>query len=135
MKKIITTLVLAFFVSQGFGQSSSISTTTSSNLSISVSSDDDDYSYTARFDGDKTKNLKEIITKTLGKPTEETERTAIWEGKGYSASLRKGKVELEMDFDQVTKSFRLKMEDLGDQISEILGSPKTPEPPKPPRNT
>jgi len=70
----------------------------------------------------------------LGKPTEETERTAIWEGKGYSTSLRKGKVELEMEFDQVTKSFRLKMEDLGDQISEVLGSPKTPEPPKPPRN-
>lgn len=133
MKHIITVLILTLVVSWANGQSSKSSSTTSANISISVSSDDDDYSYTAKFDAEKTKDAKEVILRNLGNPTDETDRTAIWEGKGYSVSIRPGKVEMELDFDKVTKSFKLKFEDMGDQISEVLGSPKVPTPPTPPK--
>lgn len=133
MKNIITTLVLILFAAILNGQSSKSSTTTSSNTTISVSSNDKSYSYSAKFDNDKTNAAKSIIEKTLGNANEETSRTALWEGKGYSASVRQGKVEIEMDFDKVTKSFRLKVEDMGDEISEAIGSPKAPAPPTPPK--
>lgn len=130
---IITLTLLSAMLSAQTSKSSSSSTTSSSNLSISVHSDDDDYSYTAKFDGEKTKIAQNAIIKNLGEPTEKTDRTAIWEGKGYSVSVRPGKIEMEMDFEKVTKSFRLKFEDMGDQISEALGSPKAPVPPKTPK--
>ncbi len=134
MKKILSILALTLFVSFGNSQSSkSNSTTTSSNLSISVSDDDNDYSYTARFDPEKTEKVKNLITKILDKSNSETERTALWEGKGFSISLRQGRIKMELDKNDVTKSFQVKFEDLGDQISEVLGSPKAPEPPKPPK--
>lgn len=132
MKNIIITVTLLLFAAILNGQTSK-TTSSSSNVSISVSSNDNSYSYSAKFDNDKTREAKKIMIETLGKPTEETDRTAIWEGKGYSASLRQGKIEIEMDFDKVTKSFRLKVEDMGDQISEAVGSPKAPAPPKPPK--
>lgn len=134
MKNIITIIALTLLSSMLSAQTTkSSSKTSSSNLSISVHSDDDDYSYTAKFDNDKTKAAQNVITKNLGEPTEKTDRTAIWEGKGYSVSVRPGKIEMEMDFEKVTKSFKLKFEDMGDQISESLGSPKSPVPPKPPK--
>lgn len=133
MKNIILTITLLLFAAILNGQSSTTSSTSSSKTSISVSSNDNSYSYSAKFDNDKTREAKKIMVETLGKPTEETDRTAIWEGKGYSANLRQGKIEIEMDFDKVTKSFRLKVEDMGDQISEAVGSPKAPAPPKPPK--
>lgn len=136
MKKIISILILTFLFSMNYAQTSkSSSTTSSSNLSISVSSDDDDYTYTAKFDSDKTNDAKSVVVKTLGNPTEQTDRTAIWEGKGYSVSVRPGKIEMEMDFKKITKSFRLKLEDMADQISEALGSPKAPVPPKVPKGS
>lgn len=135
MKKLLSILSIALFASWGNAQhsSSSVSTDTSSNISISVSSDDDDYSYSARFENDKTDAAKNVIVKALGKPTDETDRTAVWEGKGYSVSVRQGRVEMEMDKDEVTKSFQLKFEDLGDQVSESIGHVKPPKPPKPPK--
>lgn len=131
MQQIISVLMLIILVSWANGQNSKVHTST--NLSISVSSDDDDYSYSAKFDDGKTKNVKEVITNTLGNPTEETDRTAVWEGKGYIVTVRPGKVMMEMDFGKVTKSFQLKFEDMGDHISEVLGSPKAPAPPAPPK--
>ena len=133
MQKIVFSLLMTFLSFQAFSQKTSRSTSTSSNISISVSSDDDDYSYNARFDSNKTSAAKSVIQKTLGNPTEATDRTAIWEGKGYSVSVRQGKIEMEMDKDAVTKSFQLKMEDLGEQISEAVGGQKAPTPPKKPK--
>lgn len=133
MKNIITSLVLILLIATANGQSATTSTSTSSNTSISVNNNDKSYSYTARFDNDKTDEAKKVIEKTLGNPNEETSRTALWEGKGYSVSVRQGKIEIEMDFDKITKSFRLKIEDMGDQISESIGSPKALLPPKPPK--
>ncbi len=135
MKKILFSLAMLFMSLQAFTQTSSVKTSSNSNISISVSSDDDDYSYMARFDSDKTAAAKSVIMKTLGNATEQTDRTAIWEGKGYSVSLRQGKIEMEMDKDAVTKSFQLKIEDLGDQISETVGSQKAPKPPKSPHTS
>lgn len=132
MKNIILTITLFLFAAILNGQTSK-TTSSSSSMSISVHSDDDDYSYSAKFDSEKTKAAQNVIIKNLGEPTEKTDRTAIWEGKGYSVSVRPGKIEMEMDFEKVTKSFKLKFEDMGDQISEALGSPKTPTPPNPPK--
>lgn len=132
MKNIILTITLFLFAAILNGQTSK-TTSSSSSMSISVHSDDDDYSYSAKFDSEKTKAAQSVIIKNLGEPTEKTDRTAIWEGKGYSVSVRPGKIEMEMDFEKVTKSFRLKFEDMGDEISEALGSPKAPTPPKPPK--
>ena len=132
MKKYIFALVLTFLSLQTFSQVSN-STTTNSNISISVSSDDDDYSYNARFDSDKTAAAKSVIVKTLGNPTDSTDRISLWEGKGYSVSVRQGRVEMEMDKEAVTKSFQLKLEDLGEQISEAVGSQKPSKSPKTPR--
>lgn len=125
MKNCIAILVLAFFTSLSSAQS-----ILSSNISISVSSTDFNYSYSARFDNNKTEAAKNTIVMTLGNPTEETERTAVWKGKGYNVSLRQGKVKMEMVKDEVTKSFRVKIEDLGEEISESVGSVKAPKPPK-----
>ncbi len=133
MQKIVFSLLMTFLSFQAFSQKTSTSTSTNSNISISVSSDDNDYSYNARFDSGKTSAAKSIIQKTLGNPTEATDRTAIWEGKGYSVSVRQGKIEMEMDKDVVTKAFQLKMEDLGDQVSEAIGSQKAPAPPQRPK--
>jgi len=133
MKKIAFALLLFVLTAQSKAQSNSVSTTTSSNLSISVSVDDDDYTYSASFDKDITEKVRQAIEKTLGKVTDGSGRTAYWEGKGYSVELRQGKVRLEMDKDVVTKSFQIKFEDLGDQISEALGHEKAPKPPKPPK--
>lgn len=133
MQKIVFSLLMTFLSFQAFSQKTSTSTSTSSNISISVSSDDNDYSYNARFDSDKTSAAKSVIQKTLGNPTEATDRTAIWEGKGYNVSVRQGKIEMEIDKDAVTKSFQLKIEDLADQVSEAVGSQKTPTPPQKPK--
>ncbi len=133
MKNLLSIIATLIFISWGNAQNSTVSTTSSSNISISVSSDDDDYSYSARFDEDKTDAAKNTIIKILGKPNDEIERTAVWEGKGYSVSLRQGKVEMEMDKDEVTKSFQVKFEDLGEQVSESVGSVKAPKPPKAPK--
>lgn len=133
MKNIITIITLALLSAMLSAQSSKSSSSATSNISISVSSNDDSYSYTAKFESEKTNAAQSVIIKSLGEPTEKTDRTAIWEGKGYSVSVRPGKIELEMDFEKVTKSFRLKFEDMGDQISEALGSPKAPSAPKSPK--
>lgn len=124
MKNSIIILVLTLFVSFANAQSSS------SKISVSVKSTNDQYSYTARFDKINTNAAKAVIVNTLGSPTEETSRTSIWNGKGYSVNLRDGKVEMKMIKDETTKSFHLKFEDMGEQVSESIGSPKTPEPPK-----
>lgn len=132
MKNLIT--VLFCFVSfQIWAQTTTVSTNTNSNLSISVSVDDSDYNYSASFDKENTSKVKQTLVKNLGKANDETERTAYWEGKGYSVELRQGKVKIEMDKGKTTKSFQLKIEDLGDQISETLGHNKSPKPPKPPK--
>lgn len=133
MKNIITIITLTLLSAMLSAQTSKSSSSTTSNISISVSSDDDSYSYTAKFESEKTHAAQSLIVKNLGEPTEKTDRTAIWEGKGYSVSVRPGKIEMEMDFEKVTKSFKLKFEDMGDQISEAVGSPKTPTPPKAPK--
>ncbi len=133
MKKIFFCFAMTLVSLQAFSQTTSSSTSSNSNVSISVSSDDNDYSYTAKFDTGKTEEAKTAIIKTLGHPSESTDRTSVWEGKGYSVSVRQGKIEMEMDKSAVTKSFQLKIEDLGDQISETVGSKKAPKPPKQPR--
>ncbi len=133
MKNIITLITLTLLSAMLSAQTSKSSSSTTSNISISVSSNDESYSYNAKFESEKTHAAQSLIIKNLGDPTEKTDRTAIWEGKGYSVSVRPGKIEMEMDFEKVTKSFRLKFEDMGDQISEAVGSPKTPTPPKAPK--
>lgn len=132
MKKILLGLILTFISLQTSAQITS-STSTNSNISISVSSDDDDYTYSAKFDSDKTSAAKLVILKSLGDPTDTTGRNSLWEGKGYSVNVREGRVEMEMDKDVVTKSFQLKIEDLGEQISEAVGSQKSPKRPKTPK--
>ncbi|GEM_PF-1342872 len=136
MKAKITVLILCMTLGMGYAQTSKSNVkvkNSSSNTSISTSQTDSSYAYSASFEKEHTSKVKNVITETLGNATEETERTAFWEGKGYNIELRQGKVKMEMDQNKVTKSFKLKMEDLGEQISETLGSSKTPEPPKPPK--
>lgn len=133
MKKLAFAILLFALTANSEAQSSSVSTTTNSNLSISVSADDNDYSYSAAFDKKNTGTVRQTLEKTLGKANEESSRTASWEGKGYSVELRQGKVKMEMDKNKATKSFQVKFEDLGDQISETLGHEKAPKPPKPPK--
>lgn len=110
-------------------------TTVSTNTKISVSVNDTDhtYTYSARFNKEKTEEVKNTIQNVLGNATEKTERTSIWEGKEYSVSLRSGKVEIEFQKDSTLKALKLKLEDLGEQISEVLDAPKTPRPPKTPK--
>lgn len=125
MKKLISVLAIAFFVHWGNAQNR--------NVSISVNRYNDDYSYTARFNKDKTDAAKDVIVKTLGEPTEKTGQTSIWKGKGFSASVRQGRVEMEMDKDDVSKSFQAKFEAMGEEISESVGCKNKPKPPRPPR--
>ncbi len=136
MKKLFLTLGAFITGTLLFAQTTSVSTSTStkSNLSISVSKNNKNYGYQASFDKEKTQKVKDTIIKSLGKPNEETDRTAYWTGSGYDVELRRGKVEMEVNKEKVTKSFMLKMEDLGDQISESLGQKDSPKPPKPPKN-
>lgn len=131
MKNFIAILALILSGSMVCGQNTS-SSTTSSNISISVKSTNENYSYSSRFEKDKTEEAKTTLMETLGKPTEETDRTSFWKGKGYTVGLRQGRVTMDMNKDEVTKSFQVKFEDLGEQVSESIGSGRVPTPPKPP---
>ncbi len=134
MKKLLLTFMSVAFSATVFAQSSvTTSTSTSSNLSISVSQNKSSYSYSAAFDKEKSQKVRELLNKRLGTATEETERTAIWEGKGYEVEMRRGKVSIEASKEKLTKSALLKLEDLGEEVSEVLGHQKTPVPPRPPR--
>ena len=132
MKKLLLILLVGMFPAAVFSQTS-VSTTTNSNLSISVSKTKSDYTYVAVFDKEKSDKVREVLNNRLGKPNEETERTAIWEAKGYEVELRKGKVSVEASKEKLTKAFLLKLEDLGEEVSEALGQQKAPTAPKPPR--
>lgn len=129
MKNIMLFLVLVFTAALLSAQSITSTSSSSSNISISVSSTNTNYSYSAKFDKDKTHAAEKIVVSTLGMATDEDGRTRIWKGKGYSAKIRQGKVKLEMNKEEVTKSFKLKFEDLGEKVSEAIGSVKAPKPP------
>ncbi len=130
MKTSFLITVVSLLASFTNAQTTSSKTTSSTNISVSISSTDDSYSYSARFEKPNTYEAKNAVINLLGKPTEETERGTIWKGKGYSVILRQGKIEMEMETAEVTKSFQMKFEDMCDQVSKSIGSPKTPIPPK-----
>lgn len=131
MKNSVLIAFLTIFIISTNAQTTSSTITSSSSLSVAVSSTNDIYSYSARFDRPKTKDAKSAIINFLGEPSEETKRATSWKGKGYNVRLSKGKVEMKMHKSEVVKSFQLKFENMGDKISESIGSPKTPTPPKP----
>lgn len=133
MKKYVFTFTLILLGIFAFGQISSKSTTTNSNLSISVSEKNSSYDYTASFDNEKTDKVRKEILKELGQPGNNSTRTFLWEGKDYSVQLKQGKVSIEFEKGTTTKSTQMKLKALGETISETLGSPKTPETPKPPK--
>ena len=130
MKTYLSILVFALFASVLSAQKVSSTATSSSKSAISVSSDNVKYSYSARFDKDKFSVVKDAIRNSLGKSTEESNRSEVWKGKDYNVSLRQRKVKMEMNKAEVSKSFRVKFEDLGEQISKTIGSVKPPTPPK-----
>ena len=134
MKKVLFGLAMVLLSIQTFSQHNS-SVSSNSNVSISVSSDDDDYTYFAKFDTGKTAAAKSLIVKSLGNPTTESGKSSIWEGKGYEISIKEGKVEMELDKEAVTKSFQSKIEELGEQISETVGSKRSARTPKTPRTS
>lgn len=130
MKHLSALLICLLIYGVSLAQTSSTTFSSHSSTSISVSSDNNSYSYTAAFDNEKTTEVRKTIINSFGKPVESTSRTAYWEGDGFSISLKTGKVKIKLD--KITnpgKSFHLKIEDLGDQISEALDSPKTPPTP------
>ncbi|GLB54035.1 hypothetical protein NBRC110019_30760 [Neptunitalea chrysea] len=101
----------------------------SSSLSISVVENDSEYTYRASFDKGQTDKVKSAIKELLGAANDTTQRTALWEKKYYTVGLRAGRVNIEMDLNNSTKSTALKIKDLGEHISETLSSKKTPTPP------
>ena len=129
MKKTILFLVLIISTSLLSAQSITSTNSSSSSISVSVSSNNNDYTYSAVFDKEKTKAAKNTLVKILGKVSEETDHTSLWKGKGYSVSIRQGKVKMKMNKDEVTKSFQVKFENLGEEVSESIGSVKAPQPP------
>lgn len=135
MKSNLMLIVLSLFVSMLHAQQSKSQVkvkNSSTSTSISVSSSDSKYDYSASFEKEKTDAVKRRIESSLGKANEQSDRIALWDEKGYTVTLRQGKVEINVDKSATTKSVQVKMEDLGDQISKALDSPKTPEPPTPP---
>lgn len=131
MKNYILISVLMLFTFMANSQSISSKTTSSSTISVAVSNTNNLYSYSARFDTPKTKDAKNAIIKFLGEPSEETNRETSWRGNGYNVKLSKGIVEMKMHKSEVVKSFQVKFENMGEQVSESIGNPKTPTPPKP----
>jgi hypothetical protein len=132
--KIIMTIVLLLFgwYFSNAQNTSEVKVNSSSNTSIAVSNNNNDYSYSAKFHSEKTEKVKAIMVKELGKPTESSGKISVWEGKGYSATLKDGKAEIEVEKSKVSKSFLIKMEELGEDITEILDTPKAPKAPTPP---
>lgn len=131
MKNYILISVLMLFTLMAKSQSISSKKTSSSTISVAVSSTNDLYSYSARFDTSKTDDAKNAIIKFLGKPSAETKRETNWRGNGYNVILSKGKVEMKLHKNEVVKSFQLKFENMGEEVSEFIGNPKTPTPPNP----
>lgn len=107
--------------------------TNSHNTSISVSNDTQDYSYSAKFNSEKTEKIKKLVEEELGKPNESTGKTSVWKGKGYAVTIMNGKAVIEVEKTKVSKSFITKMENLGEEISEALDTPKAPTPPPTPK--
>ena len=126
MKKLAFTIGLALSTMSALAQTSTTSVSSSrSSISVSVSNTKVKYSYSASFDKEKSDDVRDLLIKILGKAREESTRTSYWESKGYAVELRKGKVEIEVNKELVTKSLLVKLEDLGVQISKVLGSVQT----------
>ena len=133
MKKSVFIAFFTLFSVVNFAQETTKSNHISnhSNTSISSSSTNKKFSYSAQFsNSEKDPEIQELIQTTLGTPTEQSKRFLIWEGKGYSVEFLTGKVSFELEIERTTKSVQLKLENLGEEISKILDSPKTPEPPQ-----
>ncbi|MDG3582627.1 MULTISPECIES: hypothetical protein [Galbibacter] len=135
MKKLIFAFALLFLSGGLWSQTTSVSTSTSKNsyVSISKSETTSEYNFKASFDKENTAKVLQVIEKNLGAAIEKSDRFAYWEGTGYTLQLRQGKVKIEIQKEETTKSFQLKMEDLSEQISEILGHEDAPRPPRPPK--
>lgn len=134
MKTLVCILIMAVQAvslnAQSVSHSVSKSKSSSSHVSITAKDNGTEYSYRASFDDVLTEKVRETITVTLGAPNDATQRTAIWETNAYEIMLRNGKVTIELEKANTSKAQCTTIKDLGDQISEVLGSPKTPEPPK-----
>ncbi|MDA3615884.1 hypothetical protein [Polluticaenibacter yanchengensis] len=127
MKKIITLMLLVTLCASLQAQDRKAP----KNQKISVSAHDDNKSfiYTASFDKQKTEEVKELITKELGATKESTEKNSSWDGKTYTIELKNGNIAINLNKEKTIKSMELKIKDLSESISEIIGAP--PAPPAP----
>ncbi|MNK70027.1 hypothetical protein D3C87_894380 [compost metagenome] len=120
MKKNITVLALSIFALSLSGQTSSVSNTTFSKTSISLNKTDDKYLYISYFDSVKTCAAKEIIAKNLGRPKQDNGTMAVWEEKGMNASVRHGKVKIEMYYGKADGALMQKVEKMAHAISKTI---------------
>lgn len=102
---------------------------TSTKLSVSVNDNNKNYKYTSAFDKSKTEEVRTTIIKELGQPNDSNNRRSIWEGKEYSVELRDGNVTVDLDKEKTIKSVELKLKDLSESISVVVGAPPAPPPP------
>ncbi|MNT15478.1 hypothetical protein D3C72_1505320 [compost metagenome] len=120
MKKNITVLALSIFALSLSGQTSSVSNTTFSKTSISLNKTDDKYLYISYFDSVKTCAAKEIIAKNLGRPKQDNGIMAVWEEKGMTASVRHGKVKIDMYYGKADGALMQKVEKMAHAISKTI---------------
>ena len=110
-------------------KTSTTSTSSSTKVSGSVNDNNKNYKYTSAFDKSKTEEVRTTIIKELGQPNDSNNRRSVWEGKEYSVELKDGYVTVDLNKEKTIKSVELKLKDLSESISVVVGAPPAPPPP------
>lgn len=124
MKKWILLIVLAgsFSAHAQQAKAKTNTTTTHSKTSVNVSDSDEIYSYSAIFDLDKSKKVINEIEQVFGKGKKEGNYTTWRDGEKLEIKAREGKITIE--FEKGSTVLYEKVKQLGESISETVGSKK-----------
>ncbi|MGJ1430079.1 hypothetical protein ACR79M_00395 [Sphingobacterium spiritivorum] len=124
MKNLTLTAITLLFTVHVFAQTSTTAEATTSNrTSISTSVTDKQFSLTASFDTDKEKQLKTLITNTLGKPAENSKTSATWTSSdGYTVILRSHHLLIDVDKTKVSEDIYKSFEQLKTQIQSTINA-------------
>ncbi len=112
------------------------SRTKSNSVYVAVNEKNSSYTYNASFHIDKTLAVKKIIEKYLGRASGETNNWRWTPNEVLEASLKAGKVRVELDKESKSSVSMEKLKEMADEIGEIINEkgPKRPIPPTPPNS-